>query len=136
MKEIKMNEHIFIPFMNGVCVSDSRGKLRMYKSERTFDRYSDISFCDAELVEYAPIYKNKNKPLTLSELREMNGEAVWIQFNNETTHFKSHWALVDSRSYYIKLISFDCSCDLYFWLTGMGAKFYRQKPSNNEIGKE
>ena len=131
-----MNKHILIPFMNGVSVSDSPGKLRMYKSKRTFDRYSDIPFCDAELVEYAPIHQNQNEPLTFSELRKMNGEAVWVQFNNETTHFNSHWALVDSRSYYIKLISSDCFCDLYSKLIGMGARFYRQKPQNNETGKE
>ena len=52
--EIKRGESLFIPFKNGVSISDSQLRPRMYKTKEAFERYS-YRFDNAEMVEYAEV---------------------------------------------------------------------------------
>ena len=44
--------------------------------------------CDSECVYYQPTLTQPNEPLTLEQLREMDGEPVWVEE-------VKHWALID-----------------------------------------
>ena len=44
--------------------------------------------CDSECAYYQPTLPPPNEPLTLEQLREMDGEPVWVED-------VKHWALID-----------------------------------------
>ena len=79
-RSIKQGQHIFIAFQDGEAVLDSQLRPRMYKSREQFEK-SFPAWRDgkAELVEYAPTLTPPNEPLTLEQLREMDGEPVWVK---------------------------------------------------------
>ena len=79
-RAIKQGQHIFIAFQDGEAVLDSQLRPRMYKSREQFEK-SFPAWRDgkAELVEYAPTLTPPNEPLTLEQLREMDGEPVWVK---------------------------------------------------------
>ena len=87
-RAIKQGQHIFIAFQDGDAVLDSQLRPRMYKSREQFEK-SFPAWRDgkAELVEYAPTLTQPNEPLTLEQLREMDGEPVWCK-----------WLLSEDRS--------------------------------------
>jgi len=87
-RAIKQGQHIFIAFQDGEAVLDSQLRPRMYKSREQFEK-SFPAWRDgkAELVEYAPTLTQPNEPLTLEQLREMDGEPVWCK-----------WLLSEDRS--------------------------------------
>lgn len=87
-RAIKQGQHIFIAFQDGEAVLDSQLRPRMYKSREQFEKsFPAWRDGEAELVEYAPTLTPPNEPLTLEELREMDGEPVWCK------ELKS-WALI------------------------------------------
>ena len=90
-RSIKQGQHIFIAFQDGEAVLDSQLRPRMYKSREQFEK-SFPAWRDgkAELVEYAPTLTPPNEPLTLEQLREMDGEPVWVTP-------LGFWALVISK---------------------------------------
>lgn len=77
-RAIKQGQHIFIAFQDGEAVLDSQLRPRMYKSREQFEK-SFPAWRDgkAELAEYAPTLTPPNEALTLEQLREMDGEAVY-----------------------------------------------------------
>lgn len=60
--KIKQGQSIFIPFRNGMSISDSQNKARMYMSVEKF-KASFPAFRlgteDIELVEYAPVRQGR-----------------------------------------------------------------------------
>lgn len=79
-RAIKQGQHIFIAFQDGEAVLDSQLRPRMYKSREQFEK-SFPAWRDgkAELVEYAPTLTPPNEALTIEQLRDMDGEPVWVQ---------------------------------------------------------
>ena len=69
---IKKGESIFIPFRDGISISDSQLKPRMYKTiqafEKSFPSYY-LGTAGVELVEYAEVVRCKDcehsKPITI-----------------------------------------------------------------------
>ena len=102
MRNLKKGQHIFIAFQNGKAVLDSQLRPRMYTSLENADRWTPtVNKGKIEYVEYAPTLTPPNEPLTLDELREMNGEPVWVIYDqdaaNTTPGFAplAFWALVE-----------------------------------------
>lgn len=79
-RAIKQGQHIFIAFQDGEAVLDSQLRPRMYKSREQFEK-SFPAWRDgkAELFEYAPTLTPPNEDLTIEQLRDMDGEPVWVQ---------------------------------------------------------
>ena len=89
MRNLEKGQHIFIAFQDGKAVLDSQLRPRMYTSLANAERNTPpICKGKIEYVEYAPTLTPPNEPLTLEELREMNGQPVWVEEIN-------HWALID-----------------------------------------
>ena len=49
--------------------------------------------CDNECAYYQPTLTPPNEPLTLEQLREMNGEPVWVTSARERGNIPSRWVL-------------------------------------------
>lgn len=89
MRNLEKGQHIFIAFQNGKAVLDSQLRPRMYASLENVDRWTPtVNKGKIEYVEYAPTLTPPNEPLTLEQLREMDGEPVWVED-------VKHWALID-----------------------------------------
>ena len=56
---IEQGKSIFIPFDNGVSITDSQLHLRMYKTEEMFKRYFPPNTKYDVLCEYAPVVRCK-----------------------------------------------------------------------------
>ena len=50
--------------------------------------YGQVSVVSVDAIEKAPALTPPNEPLTLGQLREMDGEPVWVEE-------VKHWALID-----------------------------------------
>ena len=92
-----------------------------FESEHSAMLLSDVSKMMREWVERQPTLTPQNEPLTIEQLREMDGEPVWLDVADGV------WALVDTDD--------DCvwldrggSIDIYK-LTG---KVYRRPPERQE----
>ena len=93
MRNLEKGQHIFIAFQNGEAVLDSQLRPRMYTSLENADRWTPtVNKGKIEYVEYAPTIQAPNEPLTLEQLREMDGEPVWVQNLEEPE--KSQWRLL------------------------------------------
>ena len=57
---IEQGKSIFIPFHNGVSITDSQLHLRMYKTEEMFKRYGYACGEVDVLCEYAPVVRCKD----------------------------------------------------------------------------
>lgn len=92
---IKQGQSIFIPFVNGESVPDSQNRPRMYKTVEQYEKNSRVFHDEIPiLIEYVPEEKkDMENPLTLEELRKMDGKPVWIQRNDPPHDGK--WDLVD-----------------------------------------
>lgn len=59
---VKEGEHIFIPFRNGVSISNSQCIPRMYKTEAAANRYfpkHNLGINGVKFVEYEPVKRGK-----------------------------------------------------------------------------
>lgn len=83
------------------------------------------------LVERMPTITQPphNDPLTLDELREMDGDPVWV----ERPGYGKHWALVQVWAKSTNIIYLTCSNGMVLHpkpeIDG-GAKLYRRKPES------
>ena len=66
-----------------------------------------------------------NDPLTLDELRQMDGEPVWIERVGRTEQFDAEWALVNCE---YALCRTSGGCAAFFELYGISWLAYRHKP--------
>ena len=57
---IEQGKSIFIPFKDGVSITDSQLHLRMYKTEEMFKRYGQACGEVDVLCEYAPVVRCKD----------------------------------------------------------------------------
>ena len=69
----------------------------------------------------------KNEPLTLDELRKMDGEPVWVQSPGVPEY--GRWAIVEGVGENCLFLHDDCTCHDYgkTWLA------YRQKPEEGTV---
>ena len=89
MRNLKKGQHIFIAFQDGKAVLDSQLRPRIYTSLENADKWTPtVDRGKIEYVEYAPTLTPPNEPLTIEQLREMDGEPVWVED-------VKHWALID-----------------------------------------
>jgi len=78
------------------------------------------------LVETAPaIAPPRNDPLTLDELRELDGEPVWIDRIGGRTPHDQGWAFVCRRKCLCRTTD---GCNAFFELYGISWLAYRRKP--------
>lgn len=63
------------------------------------DAYCDAPSNEACTVAVAALRekleREKNEPLTIEELRKMDGEPVWIVGVSSINHFRGHWDICD-----------------------------------------
>ena len=79
-------------------------------------------------LEYVPdIFVGKNEPLTLDELRKMDGEPVWVQSPGVPEY--GRWAIVEGVGENCLFLHDDFTCHEYgkTWLA------YRQKPEEGTV---
>ena len=89
MRNLEKGQHIFIAFQDGKAVLDSQLRPRIYTSLENADKWiPTVNKGKIEYVEYAPTLTPPNEPLTLEQLREMDGKPVWVED-------VKHWALID-----------------------------------------
>ena len=80
MRNLEKGQHIFIAFQAGKAVLDSQLRPRIYTSLENADKCTPtVNKGKIEYVEYAPTLTPPNEPLTIEQLREMDGEPVWVQ---------------------------------------------------------
>lgn len=76
-----------------------------------------------------PTLTPPNEPLTMEELRKMDGEPVYMTFPSDTGNQCGHWALVGTQRWGAVSLIYGCG-----WLSyesaveTLGAKFYRRPP--------
>ena len=74
-----------------------------------------------------------NEPLTLEELREMDGEPVYMTFPSDTGNQCGHWALVGTQRWGAVSLIYGCGWSSYeYAVETLGAKFYRRPPEGEE----
>lgn len=82
-----------------------------------------------EIVQQQPtITQPPNAPLPLEELREMDGEPVWIEWGG---HPQAGWALVrvwSKASNVVYLTYHNGNTDLLGFVLNDGGKIYRRRP--------
>lgn len=89
MRNLEKGQHIFIAFQDGKAVLDSQLRPRIYTSLENAEKWTPtVNKGKIEYVEYASTLTPPNDPLTLEQLREMDGEPVWVED-------VKHWALID-----------------------------------------
>lgn len=96
MRSLKKGQHIFIAFQNGKAVLDSQLRPRIYTSLKTADRWTPtVNKGKIEYVEYAPTLTPQNEPLTIEQLRQMDGQPVWVKQLKDLSVCDTGWALMD-----------------------------------------
>ena len=83
----------------------------------------------AWLAELREIKQERNTPLTLDELRQMDGEPVWVQSPGVPEY--GRWAIVEGVGENCLFLRDDFTCHDYgkTWLA------YRQKPEEDDRGE-
>ena len=105
MRNLEKGQHIFIAFQNGKAVLDSQLRPRMYTSLENADRWTPtVNKGKIEYVEYTPTLTPPNEPLTLEQLREMDGQPVWVVMVDEKFSGLNGWYLVHHGSAYLARI--------------------------------
>ena len=85
------------------------------------------------LVERLPTLTPPNEPLTLEELRKMDGEPVYMTFPSDTGNQCGHWALVGTQRWGAVSLIYGCGWSSYeSAVETLGAKFYRRPPEGEE----
>ena len=76
-----------------------------------------------------------NEPLTLEELRKMDGEPVYMTFPSDTGNQCGHWALVGTQRWGAVSLIYGCGWSSYeSAVETLGAKFYRRPPEGEGDG--
>ena len=87
----------------------------------------------ANLTLRQPTLTPPNEPLTLEELREMDGEPVYMTFPSDTGNQCGHWALVGTQRWGAVSLIYGCGWSSYeSAVETLGAKFYRRPPEGEE----
>ncbi|WP_302201769.1 hypothetical protein [uncultured Oscillibacter sp.] len=74
-----------------------------------------------------------NEPLTMEELRKMDGEPVYMTFPSDTGNQCGHWALVGTQRWGAVSLIYGCGWSSYeSAIETLGAKFYRRPPEGEE----
>ena len=74
-----------------------------------------------------------NEPLTLEELRKMDGEPVYMTFPSDTGNQCGHWALVGTQRWGAVSLIYGCGWSSYeSAVETLGAKFYRRPPEGED----
>ena len=77
----------------------------------------------------APTLTPPNEPLTMEELRKMDGEPVYMTFPSDTGNQCGHWALVGTQRWGAVSLIYGCGWSSYeSAVETLGAKFYRRPP--------
>ena len=80
-----------------------------------------------------PASTDKMVPLTLEQLREMDGEPVYMTFPSDTGNQCGHWALVGTQRWGAVSLIYGCGWSSYeSAVETLGAKFYRRPPEGEE----
>ena len=105
MRNLEKGQHIFIAFQNGKAVLDSQLRPRIYTSLENADKWTPtVNKGKIEYVEYAPTLTPPNEPLTLEQLREMDGEPVWFVDIKGRKWYPPGWAIVDRENCLVRLV--------------------------------
>lgn len=84
-------------------------------------------------VRSMPTLTPPNEPLTLEELRKMDGEPVYMTFPSDTGNQCGHWALVGTQRWGAVSLIYGCGWSSYeSAVETLGAKFYRRPPEGEE----
>ena len=76
-----------------------------------------------------------NEPLTMEELRKMDGEPVYMTFPSDTGNQCGHWALVGTQRWGAVSLIYGCGWSSYeSAVETLGAKFYRRPPEGEGDG--
>ena len=76
-----------------------------------------------------------NEPLTLEELRKMDGEPVYMTFPSDTGNQCGHWALVGTQRWGAVSRIYGCGWSSYeSAVETLGAKCYRRPPEGEGDG--
>ena len=87
----------------------------------------------ANLTLRQPTLTPPNEPLTMEELREMDGEPVYMTFPSDTGNQCGHWALVGTQRWGAVSLIYGCGWSSYeSAVETLGAKFYRRPPEGEE----
>lgn len=84
-------------------------------------------------IANAPTLTPPNEPLTMEELRKMDGEPVYMTFPSDTGNQCGHWALVGTQRWGAVSLIYGCGWSSYeSAVETLGAKFYRRPPEGEE----
>ena len=87
----------------------------------------------ANLTLRQPTLTPPNEPLTMEELRKMDGEPVYMTFPSDTGNQCGHWALVGTQRWCAVSLIYGCGWSSYeSAVETLGAKFYRRPPEREE----
>lgn len=87
----------------------------------------------ANLTLRQPTLTLPNEPLTMEELRKMDGEPVYMTFPSDTGNQCGHWALVGTQRWGAVSLIYGCGWSSYeSAVETLGAKFYRRPPEGEE----
>ena len=87
----------------------------------------------ANLTLRQPTLTPPNEPLTMEELRKMDGEPVYMTFPSDTGNQCGHWALVGTQRWGAVSLIYGCEWSSYeSAVETLGAKFYRRPPEGEE----
>ena len=87
----------------------------------------------ANLTLRQPTLTPPNEPLTMEELRKMDGEPVYMTFPSDTGTQCGHWALVGTQRWGAVSLIYGCGWSSYeSAVETLGAKFYRRPPEGEE----
>ena len=82
-----------------------------------------------QIVDTQPTLTPPNEPLTMEELRKMDGEPVYMTFPSDTGNQCGHWALVGTQRWGAVSLIYGCGWSSYeSAVETLGAKFYRRPP--------
>ena len=86
-----------------------------------------------QLLYDMPTLTPPNEPLTMEELRKMDGEPVYMTFPSDTGNQCGHWALVGTQRWGAVSLIYGCGWSSYeSAVETLGAKFYRRPPEGEE----
>lgn len=86
-----------------------------------------------QIVDTQPTLTPPNEPLTMEELRNMDGEPVYMTFPSDTGNQCGHWALVGTQRWGAVSLIYGCGWSSYeSAVETLGAKFYRRPPEGEE----
>lgn len=95
MRIIKKGQHIFLAFKNDESLLDSQMRPRIYTSLKNAEKFTpNIDKDETEYIEYAPLIAQQNEPLTIEQLKEMDGQPVWCKHLKDS-NFGGKWLIVD-----------------------------------------